>query len=272
MKRVFGKLPVNVMGDIRDRLNALNDSAIKPFIPMVLSVIGGEFLIPERLRAECSDAISTNLFMRTFERDEILEEYILEEAEKFWKEHVEKHLPPSLENETGANALATLNKYTPAFHVAAPVTMPHEAKLADCYRQITELKERKSALSERSKEIDAQIKKLHVPFVEALNGADRGEFSYDGSSYEVAYTSGERVCIPKKKLTVLRNAYPDAYDAVVETTVTNAIPANAKLILIGDPEQLPSVGAGNVLFELLNCQRIPTVRLDVIYRQASGRA
>ena len=48
----------------------------------------------------------------------------------------------------------------------------------------------------------------------------------------------------------------------------NAIPANAKLILIGDPEQLPSVGAGNVLFELLNCQRIPTVRLDVIYRQA----
>ena len=221
MKRVFGKLPVNVMGDIRDRLNALNDSAIKPFIPMVLSVIGGEFLIPERLRAECSDAISTNLFMRTFERDEILEEYILEEAEKFWKEHVEKHLPPSLENETGANALATLKKYTPAFHVATPVTMPHEAQLADCYRQITELKERKSALSERSKEIDAQIKKLHVPFVEALNGADRGEFSYDGSSYSVAYESGERVGIPKKKLTVLRNAYPDAYDAVVETTVTN---------------------------------------------------
>ena len=130
-------------------------------------------------------------------------------------------MPPSLENETGANALATLKKYTPAFHVAAPVTMPHEAQLADCYRQITELKERKSALSERSKEIDAQIKKLHVPFVEALNGADRGEFSYDGSSYEVAYESGERVCIPKKKLTVLRNAYPDAYDAVVETTVTN---------------------------------------------------
>ena len=57
--------------------------------------------------------------------------------------------------------------------------------------------------------------------MEALNGADRGEFSYDGSSYSVAYESGERVGIPKKKLTVLRNAYPDAYDAVVETTVTN---------------------------------------------------
>ena len=48
----------------------------------------------------------------------------------------------------------------------------------------------------------------------------------------------------------------------------NAVPDDAKLILIGDPEQLPSVGAGNVLFEFLNCQRIPTVRLDVIYRQA----
>ena len=48
----------------------------------------------------------------------------------------------------------------------------------------------------------------------------------------------------------------------------NAVPDDAKLILIGDPEQLPSVGAGNVLFEFLNCQRFPTVRLDVIYRQA----
>ena len=102
-----------------------------------------------------------------------------------------------------------------------PVMMPHEELLADCYRQMTELSERKSALSKRSKELDAQIKKLCVPFVEALNGADRGQFFYDGSSYEVAYARGERVGIPKKKLTVLRNAYPDAYDAVVETTVTN---------------------------------------------------
>jgi len=159
--------------------------------------------------------------MRTYERDEILEEYILEEAEKFWRNHVEKHIPPSLENETGANAMSTLRKYTPRFHASTPVMMPHEAQLADCYRQMTELNERKSALSKRTKEIREQIQKLSVPFVTALNGADRGTFSYDGSSYEVVYSGGERVSIPKKKYAVLQNAYPDAYNAVVETTVTN---------------------------------------------------
>ena len=220
-ERVFGKLPANVLGDVRDQLNAVSDSAAKPFVPMVLSALSGEFLVPERLRAECSNAVGSNLFMRIYERDEVLEEYILEEAEKFWKNHVEKHIPPSLENEKGANALATLNKYTQGFHAATPVMMPHEELLADCYRQMTELSERKSALSKRSKELDAQIKKLCVPFVEALNGADRGEFFYDGSSYEVAYASGERIGIPKKKYAVLRNAYPDAYDAVVETTVSS---------------------------------------------------
>ena len=221
MKRVFGKLPANVLGDVRDQLNAVSDFAAKPFVPMVLSALGGEFLVPERLRAECSDAVGSNLFMRTYERDEVLEEYILEEAEKFWKNHVEKHIPPSLENEKGANALATLNRFTQGFHAATPVMMPHEELLADCYRQMMELSERKSALSKRSKELDAQIKKLSVPFVKALNGADRGQFFYDGSSYEVAYASGERIGIPKKKYAVLQNAFPDAYDAVVEKSVTS---------------------------------------------------
>lgn len=48
----------------------------------------------------------------------------------------------------------------------------------------------------------------------------------------------------------------------------NAVPTDSKLIFIGDPEQLPSVGAGNVLYEFLTCKKIPTVRLDVIYRQS----
>lgn len=221
MKSVFGKLPANVLGDVKDQLNSISDPSVKPFVPMVLSAIGGEFLVPERMRAECSDEIGSNLVIHTYERDEVLEEYILEEAEKFWKNHVEKHIPPSLENEKGANALATLNRYTQGFHAATPVMMPHEERLADCYRQMTELSERKSALSKRSKEIDAQIKKLSVPFVEALNGADRGQFFYDGSSYEVAYASGERIGIPKKKYAVLQNAFPDAYDAVVEKSVTS---------------------------------------------------
>jgi exodeoxyribonuclease V alpha subunit len=39
------------------------------------------------------------------------------------------------------------------------------------------------------------------------------------------------------------------------------------LVLIGDDYQLPSVGAGNVLRDLINCQAVPTVRLETIFRQ-----
>ena len=40
------------------------------------------------------------------------------------------------------------------------------------------------------------------------------------------------------------------------------------LVLVGDDAQLPSVGAGNVLRELLACTVVPTVRLDHVFRQA----
>ena len=41
-----------------------------------------------------------------------------------------------------------------------------------------------------------------------------------------------------------------------------------RLILVGDADQLPSVGAGNVLRDLLACDVLPTVRLTEIFRQA----
>ena len=42
----------------------------------------------------------------------------------------------------------------------------------------------------------------------------------------------------------------------------------ARLILVGDPDQLPSVGAGNVFSDLIRSGRIETVRLTEIFRQA----
>lgn len=42
---------------------------------------------------------------------------------------------------------------------------------------------------------------------------------------------------------------------------------DCKLIILGDPQQLPSVGAGNVLFELLKNEYVPRTKLDVVYRQ-----
>lgn len=49
-----------------------------------------------------------------------------------------------------------------------------------------------------------------------------------------------------------------------------ALPENIQIILVGDEDQLPSVGPGQVLKDLLDAARIPTVRLTDIYRQAEG--
>lgn len=49
-----------------------------------------------------------------------------------------------------------------------------------------------------------------------------------------------------------------------------AVPEDAQLIFVGDQDQLPPVGPGQVLRDLLESKRIPTVELTDIYRQASG--
>lgn len=49
-----------------------------------------------------------------------------------------------------------------------------------------------------------------------------------------------------------------------------AITDEAQIILIGDVDQLPSVGPGNVLRDFINSQRVPFVKLDQIFRQAAN--
>ncbi len=48
------------------------------------------------------------------------------------------------------------------------------------------------------------------------------------------------------------------------------VEAGTQFLLVGDPDQLPSVGPGNVLRELLRCGLIPTVHLDIAYRQKNA--
>lgn len=57
-------------------------------------------------------------------------------------------------------------------------------------------------------------------------------------------------------------------DALLMTALLKAIKPGARLMLIGDADQLPSVGAGNVLCDLLASERFETVRLTEIFRQA----
>ena len=49
-----------------------------------------------------------------------------------------------------------------------------------------------------------------------------------------------------------------------------AVKKGAKVVLIGDADQLPSVGPGAVLSELIASECIPVIRLDKVYRQSSG--
>ena len=57
-------------------------------------------------------------------------------------------------------------------------------------------------------------------------------------------------------------------DCHLFVNLLRALPLTSKLILIGDVNQLPSVGPGNVLKDLIESQVIPTKGLSKIYRQA----
>ena len=57
-------------------------------------------------------------------------------------------------------------------------------------------------------------------------------------------------------------------DIVLMNALMKAIPPHMRLILVGDIDQLPSVGAGNVLRDVIDSEVFPVVRLTRIFRQA----
>ncbi len=58
-------------------------------------------------------------------------------------------------------------------------------------------------------------------------------------------------------------------DLLLARAVLDALKPECRLILIGDADQLPSIGAGNLLKDLVSSEYIPTVRLTEIFRQAA---
>lgn len=58
-------------------------------------------------------------------------------------------------------------------------------------------------------------------------------------------------------------------DTLLAASLLKAIPSNAHLVFVGDIHQLPSVGPGAVLQNLIQIGKIPTVKLDKIFRQSS---
>ncbi len=59
-------------------------------------------------------------------------------------------------------------------------------------------------------------------------------------------------------------------DASLMNALLKAIPVGVRLILVGDADQLPSVGAGDVLRDIISSDTIRVMRLDEIFRQAQS--
>ena len=58
------------------------------------------------------------------------------------------------------------------------------------------------------------------------------------------------------------------FDIVLMNSLLKAVPSEMRLLLVGDVDQLPSVGAGNVLRDIIDSGIVPVVRLTRIFRQA----
>lgn len=61
-------------------------------------------------------------------------------------------------------------------------------------------------------------------------------------------------------------------DTLLMNHLLKGIATGTHLLLVGDADQLPSVGAGNVLGDVIASERVPAVQLDHIFRQGAGSA
>lgn len=59
-------------------------------------------------------------------------------------------------------------------------------------------------------------------------------------------------------------------DIILMNSLMKAIPSTMRLVLVGDIDQLPSVGAGNVLRDIIESKKIQVIRLTRIFRQAQS--
>lgn len=57
-------------------------------------------------------------------------------------------------------------------------------------------------------------------------------------------------------------------DIVLFSNLLDALPLGCRLVMVGDSDQLPPVGAGNVLHDMIDSNALPVVKLDEVFRQA----
>jgi exodeoxyribonuclease V alpha subunit len=91
------------------------------------------------------------------------------------------------------------------------------------------------------------------------------EIGYSGDEKEMIFQKNEHNPIDTDFIIIDEMSM---VDILLMSHLLKAVPAGARLILVGDANQLPSVGAGNVLKDVINSGLIKTVRLEEIFRQA----
>lgn len=82
----------------------------------------------------------------------------------------------------------------------------------------------------------------------------------DGSLTEGAQLSADLILVDEVSM----------MDAFLAERLLSALPPHARLVLVGDADQLPSVGPGAVLKEIIASGVVPVVRLDHVFRQSAG--
>lgn len=92
------------------------------------------------------------------------------------------------------------------------------------------------------------------------------EVDYSGSELVPVFRRNERN--PLKCDTLIVDEM-SMVDALLFDSLLRALPFHSRLVMVGDSDQLPSVGAGNVLHDLIKSDILPSVKLDTIFRQAA---
>lgn len=98
---------------------------------------------------------------------------------------------------------------------------------------------------------------LEAKTIHRLLGFDPNTYAFKYNQYDLLET--DFVLIDEASMVDVQLAY----------SLLSAIPKHAALVIVGDVDQLPSVGAGQFLTDLIQSETIPTVKLEQVFRQAA---
>ena len=92
------------------------------------------------------------------------------------------------------------------------------------------------------------------------------EVDFDDGSGVTKFKRGEKNPLPCEAVIIDETSM---MDTLLFESLLRAVKFSCRLILVGDPDQLPSVGAGNILSDLIASGKLPVVHLSEIFRQAA---